>query len=109
MKDERRRIEMPSDPSDRLTQGILEGFFIFEVATASCQCNACHDLVDVGEKSYRPVGFFRSTGTSNAATARDLEIHETFCVDCAEKRRAFLAERLGLLVGEPNKEPEHGR
>ncbi len=98
---------MPNDPGDRMIHGLLEAFWTFGAATVLRPCDGCGDPVAIGEKSYRPAGFFTKPGLPDV-TAREIGVMETFCIDCADERRAFLAKELAIIGQVPNKETEHG-
>lgn len=90
---------MSSDPSDRLAAGVLEAFWVLCKLTRLKTCDGCLEVLEPDELAYRPAGFFRPHDAPSPplATSRDLGIRETICVDCAGKRRAFLAEALGVI------------
>lgn len=87
---------MPNDPSYRIAHGLLEAFWIFGVATVMRPCDGCPEPIGVGEKCYRPVGFFTKLGLPDV-TAREIGVRETYCVDCGAERQAFLAEALAAI------------
>ncbi len=87
---------MPNDPSERMTYGALEGFWLFGESPVLRPCDGCGDPVEIGDKCYRPVGFFTKPDIPHM-TARDLGIREWYCVDCGMERRVFLTETIGIL------------
>ena len=87
---------MPNDPSDRMTHGALESFWILGPATALRPCEGCSEPIEPDEKCYRPAGFFTKPGIPHM-TARDLGIREWYCMDCGLERRAFLTEAIEIL------------
>lgn len=90
---------MPSDPNDRLAAGILEAFWTLGKLAKLRPCDSCFEVLEPDELVYRPAGFFRAHDAPGAltVTGRDLGVRETICVECAGKRRAFLAEALVVI------------
>ncbi len=88
---------MPNDPSERMTQGALEAFWLFEAATLLRPCDGdCEDTIVIGDMCYRPAGFFTKPEIPHM-TARDLGIREWYCVDCGFERREFLTKAINIL------------
>ena len=88
---------MPNDPSERMTHGALESFWILGPATVMRPCDGdCGDPIAIGEKCYRPAGFFTKPEIPHM-TARDLGIREWYCMDCGLERRSFPVKAIGIL------------
>ncbi|KKN32103.1 hypothetical protein LCGC14_0817140 [marine sediment metagenome] len=87
---------MANNSGDRLAAGILEAFWALGKLAKHRPCDGCLEVMEPDELVYRPAGFFRAHDAPNV-TGLDLGIRETICVECAGKRRTFLAEALAII------------